>query len=224
MMIKKLLPLMLVLSIFVSCDMDSEPFLYRGFMMGFLQEDGTFKGDDGRTYIFNNISAGFDWKDAHRLFALFDVTEEMADGRYSANLLDYTFPLYKEPLKSTEVENPETIGPDPIDVEDAWFSGGCINMSNLFRYRADGEALHTVNLLVDLSKPVTDTLHLVVKHDAGSDRLDTDIPPAEYNLYQFYSSFPVASFFPEDKEAGVIEIKWTWEEGEKSMCNKVNLK
>ena len=58
MMIKKLLPLMLMLSVLVSCNMDTEPFLYRGYMMGFLQDDGTFKGDDGRSYEIYFVPAG----------------------------------------------------------------------------------------------------------------------------------------------------------------------
>lgn len=224
MMIKKLLPLMLALGVFASCNMDSEPFLYRGFMMGFIQEDGSFKGDDGRTYVFSNISAGYDWKETSRLLALFDVVEEMADGRYDSRLLDCNAPLYKEPLKSSEVENLNTFGPDPIDIQDAWYSGGCINMNNCFRYRSDEQGTHKVDIIVDQSRPVTDTLHLLLRHDAGADRLDPDVPPADYNLYRFYSSFPVASFFPEGKESAVIEIKWKWEEGDKKLCNKVNLK
>ena len=224
MMIKRLLPFLLALSVLASCDMKSDPFLYRGFMMGFIQEDGSFKGDDGRTYVFSNLSAGYDWQGATRLLALFDVTEEMADGRYDSRLLECNAPLYKEPLKSGEVENIDSFGPDPIDVQDAWYSGGCINMSDCFRYRSDEQGLHKVDLIVDQSRPVTDTLHLLLRHDAGADRLETDVPPAEYNLHRFYSSFPVASFFPEGKDAGVIEIKWKWEDGDKKLCNKVSLK
>lgn len=224
MMIKKLLPLMLMLSVLVSCDMDTEPFLYRGYMMGFLQDDGTFKGDDGRTYVFSNISTGYDWQGATRLLALFDVTEEMSDGRYNSRLLECSVPLYKEPLKSTDLDISYKLNLDPVNVQDAWYSGGCINMYNSFRYRTDDKALHVVNLIVDLSRPVADTIHIRLRHDAGEDRLDPDAQPSDYDLFRFYSSFPVGSFFPEDKKEGVIEIKWLWEDGEKTLCNKVKLK
>ena len=224
MMIKRLLPLLLTMSVLVSCDMGTEAFLYRGFMMGFLQDDDSFKGDDGRTYVFSNISAGYDWQGATRLLALFDVAEQMSDGRYSAKLLECLAPLYKEPLKSTELDPSFKLSPDPINVQDAWYSGGCINMYNSFRYRTDDKTLHAVNLVVDLSRPVADTLHLRLWHDAGEDSLDSDAQPTDYDLYRFYTSFPVASFFPEGKQEGVIEIKWTWEDGDKELCNKVNLK
>ena len=96
-------------------------------------------------------------------------------------------------------------------------------MYNCFRYSSDQQATHTVDLLVDLSKPVEDTLHIWLKHNAAGDTPAPDAMLEEYNIYRFYSSFPVGSFFPEGKKEAVIEINWTWETGAKKTSKKVKL-
>lgn len=222
-MMKRLIPFILLLAGAVSCDMSTEPFLYRGFMMGFLQTDGSFVGDDGNTYVFSNASAGEKLEKATRMLGSFDVTEELPDGRYSAKLLEYTFPLYKEPVKSSEVEDPDTLGNDLIDVDEIWYSGGCLNMTNRFRYSPEAEKAHTVSLLADTSRPVNDTLFLSLRHNAGEDAIPEGMFPIDFAIFKFYSSFPIVSLFPEGKSDGVISLSYEGENGAKTIINKIKL-
>ena len=60
-----------------ACAPDNEPFLFRSALMGYLQEDGSLKGDDGRIYYFSNVQDSNGWEDVKRLMVLIDVTEKI---------------------------------------------------------------------------------------------------------------------------------------------------
>ena len=187
-----------------SCNFNnSDPILYRASMMGFLQEDGSLKGDDGRTYVFTNLESGVSWKGAERLMAIFDVTAELVAGeRYSARILAYDFPLYK-PISFAETpEAADALGNDPIYYEDGWYSGGCLNMINTFLH-GNPDITHTVSLLVESLPTSSDTLAVSLKHDAKGDSGES--------AFTFYSSFPISEYLPEGKST-VLTIKWLWDD------------
>ncbi|MBQ1656063.1 MAG: hypothetical protein II053_04080, partial [Bacteroidales bacterium] len=70
-----------------ACAPDNEPFLFRSALMGYLQEDGSLKGDDGRIYYFSNVQDSNGWEDVKRLMVLIDVTEKISgENTYSARL------------------------------------------------------------------------------------------------------------------------------------------
>lgn len=186
-----------------SCNFDSEPILYRASMMGFLQEDGSFKGDDGRTYVFSNLESGHSWQDAERIMTIFDVTAELSvNERYAARLLAYDFPLYKPASFAQTPEEEEALGNDPILYKDGWYSGGCLNMINTFLH-GNPDTPHTVSLLVKQLPESSDTLRVRLMHNAAGDSGESE--------FTFYSSFPISEYLPEDKST-VLTVEWLWDE------------
>ena len=98
-MLAALLPLLF------ACTNKVDPILYRIAQMGFVQKDGSFLGDDGRTYVFSNVGTDVEWDNVERLMAVFDVTASIdGEDKYSANLLDYQAPLYKKPFAGNSQE------------------------------------------------------------------------------------------------------------------------
>ena len=195
-----------------SCNNDSEPFLYRASMMGFLMEDGSFQGDDGHTYIFSNVESGYSWQDAERLMAVFDVSSELpGTNSYSARLLAYDFPLYKPAFVGETPEVVDSLGTDPILYEDGWYSGGCLNMINTFTHGAS-DVRHTVSLLVKEFPTSSDTLKVRLMHNASEDYGDL--------AFTFYTSFPISEYLP-DTGSRVLEIEWLWDEELHTVCKTV---
>ena len=192
-----------------SCQPDNEPFLFRSALMGYLQEDGALKGDDGRTYYFSNLVSGKDWGDVKRLMVLIDVTQKIdGENTYSANLLNYEVPLYKEPLVGNDQSLIDSLGTDPLYVNDAWLSGGCINMLNTLLF-ADHEKKHTVDLLLKEYPLSSDTLKFALMHNAGDDVVDEYAEDLSDNTYSFYTSFPIEKYLPE-KGGIVLSLEWRW--------------
>ena len=191
------------------CKMDGDPILFRSALMGYLQEDGSFNGDDGRTYIFNNVSPNDNLKGISRLMVLLDAKEKLEDGiTYYADLLEYEIPLYKEPFTGMTPELVDSLGTDPLHIDNIWFSGKCLNMMNTF-ISLDGNSKHSVDLLVKEFPMQSDTLKLMLMHNAGTDKVaDTD-DWSSGDSFSFYTSFPLENVMPE-KGGFVLDLEWRW--------------
>lgn len=193
-----------------ACAPDNEPFLFRSALMGYLQEDGSLKGDDGRIYYFSNVQDNNGWEDVKRLMVLIDVTEKISgENTYSARLLNYEVPLYKEPVVGDDQHLIDSLGTSPLQVNDAWLAGGCINMVNTLLF-ADREKKHTVDLRLKEYPPSGDTLKFALMHNAGDDIVDEYAEDFSGSTFSFYSSFPIDQFLPENKDNLVLTLEWRW--------------
>jgi len=205
-----LVPFILAILATVSCE-SLDPFLYRVAMFGYPQSDGSFLADDGVKYVFSSGEI----ESTPRAFAVLDVTKEFDDGSKEARLVQYSIPLYKEPVVVTSVEIPDTLGTSEVGVLDAFYSGGCLNMLNVISVRSEGGDNHHINLMVD-AREVSDTLRLVLKHRASWGTGDQH----SHKDFRFYSSFPIESLLPE-KDSVIVKLSWEWEEEAGSMVSKV---
>lgn len=206
----KFILLAVVAAALCSCAPDSEPYLFRSALMGYLQEDGSLKGDDGRLYYFTNLQNEKGWGEVKRLMVLIDVLEKIdGENTYSARLINYEVPLYKEPVVGNDQHLIDSLGTSPLQVNDAWLSGGCINMVNTFLF-ADPEKKHTVDLLIKEYPSSSDTLKFALMHNAGEDIVDEYAEDFSGNVYTFYSSFPIEKYLPENKDKTVLTLEWRW--------------
>lgn len=210
---KRIIPIAAAAALLCAC-LDTEPFLYRCMTMGYVNPNGSFKADDGNTYIFEGIEPT--WKSGERLIAVMDVTEAIRDSVYRAKNVSIAYPLYKKPVYVPAGQAvPDTLGTDEITMNNGWYSGGCLNMTNQIKIVPDtGPSI--VNLLIETREGVTDTLYITLKH-----RSDADIPEfAALSPYTFYSSFPIAQYLPE-KDSVVLNISWFWDGKQAGTSAKV---
>ncbi|MBR4826440.1 MAG: hypothetical protein IKZ91_00970 [Bacteroidales bacterium] len=212
---KRILPLVLLLLASAAC-LDDEPFLYRIILMGTPKANGTLLGDDGNTYSFPDATE-FSWTKAPRLVTTLDVREKTGENEYSATMLEWKLPLYKNPVELTSGEVPDSLGIDEISVADIWYAGGCLNMLNVIKVVL-GSGEHRVDLMLDSREPYNDTLHFEIKHNYK----DRDLYGAGNTDYVFYSSFPITQYMPQ-KDSTVLEVKWRWDGQDGVKCGKVKI-
>ena len=194
--------------------LDLDPFLYRCMMMGYANPNGSFKADDGNTYIFEGIDPT--WNAGDRLIAVMDVTEQIRDSVYKAKNVSVGYPIYKKPVYIADGQAvPDTLGQDEIIMSNGWYAGGCLNMANQIKVIPD-TGTHIINLLVEARPDIQDTLFITLKH-----RADGNLPDAyATSSYSFYSSFPIAEYLPE-KDSVVLKLSWFWDGKEGGTVAKV---
>lgn len=218
---KRILFAMFAAALCLSSCMESKDILYRGSMFGTLTNSATMKGDDGRTYIFTNAGElATEFPSEGRIVAIFDVIK-LRDGSsdvYEAELLDYTVPLCKEPVVCETPEEIAALGDDPLHFTDGTWGGGHLNLLCSAYIRMDSTVPHYINLQV-VPGENADTLHTVLRHNAGEDKV-TDVNFEMFTDYPFYASFPLADRIPESGSV-ILEIKWFWDNEWHSTCTEI---
>lgn len=200
---KRLLLIFLVAAA-VSCA-KTDPILYRVITFGY-PNGRSLLADDGMLYRFPTAASTFNWKEAERVFAVFDVTRAVSDSVFEAKLINYSVPLYKEPAVVNGQEEADALGTSGIKVADIWYSGGCLNMINVIKVVEGGKEQHFINLAKDSGQPDGDTLKLSLHHRPEP------APPDDDTLtdYTFYSSFPLKDILP-GSGSTVIKVSWNWD-------------
>ena len=198
---KKFVPAVLLsLVLTIGCD-ELSPVLYRCYTMGYVQDDGALKADDGNVYVFSAP----EWTAGDRVYAVFDVISSLGDNHYKAQMLQCFTTLYKNPIVLDGKAVPDTLGTDGISIENVWLAGGCINMLNSVMDIQGAAGKHYVNLVADSAVTKGDTLRLRLYQ-----RTDYPAEPlGEATPLRFYSSFPVSDLIPEKEY--FVSLSWNWE-------------
>lgn len=208
---KRFLYIILCLAVLAGCD-KSEPIIYRGTMFGTMQSTGVMLGDDGGTYHFRNVSElGTSFPSSGRIVVMFDVYSKLEDKEreYDAAVLQYAIPLTKDPVTCNTEEEDAALGDDPIEMSNGTCSAGYLNLLCTALIREASPVTHLVNLqIVPGENP--DTLHTVLRHNAGDDKV-TDDNMEFFSEQQFYASFPIGAYLPEEGTI-VLEVKWFWQD------------
>ena len=208
---KRILFALLAAALCLSSCMETKNILYRGSMFATVKSVGVVHGDDGRNYYFTNFSNyEKDFPGEGRVLVVFDAISLRSgnDTDYDAELLSYFVPLCKEPVECKTPEEKAALGDDPVRMTDGNWGGGHLNMLCSAYLRMDSKVQHLINLEI-VPGDNADTLHTVLRHNAGEDKV-TDENSEFFSDYPFYASFPLADKIPEGKTI-VLEIKWFWD-------------
>jgi hypothetical protein len=103
---------------------------------------------------------------------------------------------------------------DPIHIENAWISGGYINMYIMFPSKAGSSTPHIINLVheggmtdQETGEEIPGTYRFTLRHNSNGDKISPE-QTADYVLGGGYVSFPLNSYITE-KEAK-FSIEWVW--------------
>jgi len=200
----KLILGMALLAATVSCNMNTEEILFQETAMGFVQKDYTFLSDSGITYDFN-IGEGkmTYYEPGNRLFITCNAKTKTADKRYVGTLLSLVKPIYKDALVKSQVTDWTVVGHDNIYLENAWYSGGCLNIIAKICYNPYSETVHTMNLVLE-DTASSGTVIFDLRHNANGDTSEDD--SASVCL-----SFPIAGYLPESAKEITVGIKTIWD-------------
>ena len=201
--------LLLIAAMYLCGCTNTKSILYRGSMFGTMTGQMIMKGDDGNVYHFTNMLSTNAVPETGRIVALFDVYSKLdgTENEYDAELLSFNVPLHNEPVLCSSAEEEAALGDDPIKMEDGALSGGHLNMLCSIMLHDAFVAQHIINLQ-EIPGATTDTVHFVLRHNAGEDKV-TDETSENVTLYPFYASFPILDKFPKGKTT-VLELKWYW--------------
>lgn len=195
---------------FASCLKDEESYSLGKYWISYGiiegdQEAFTIKLDNGKTLnIAQNNDPGFKVSDGLRVVVNYTILQDNAEGylvRLNAidNLLTKK-PVYKSSI--TEQALKDSIGVDPINIDDLWFSSGKYLNINFEIFRNDPQLAHFINLVVDDSAPKTPgTVTVEFRHNAYKDS-------KKHSGYGRVS-FDIESLIPQGEDQIKVIVKWT---------------
>lgn len=142
-------------------------------------------------------------KERQRILIAYRMLEKAPEGYdYGLRIYDIEEVLTKEVIQMT-AENAEEIGDDPIDIVDAWVSGGYCNIR--FRFVTNGSERHLLNLVDNLltpdNNPEAGYTDLWFRQNAFGD--------TQGYLVQGYVSFKLGAYNPSETGAKGIRIHYT---------------
>ncbi len=219
---RRILPVILAAALcFCSCGKAFDV-LYRACMFGTMQNSEVMLGDDGCTYHFTNLQdLEITLPSSGRIVAMFDVYRQVegTGNQYEAELMNHWVPLSKEPVICETEEEDEALGDDPIAMGDGWWSGGHLNMAFTLLLKDVTTVKHSVNLQI-VPGASADTLHTVLRHNAGEDKVSVENVDF-FKEHSFYASFPLQDRLPE-KDPVVLEVKWLWDNEWHTVYTKIS--
>lgn len=204
----------LAASIQTSCQKD-DTIQYNNATMGNMV-DGTFVSDQGNKFNVVDQQCIGDLNSMKRAFIVCDVlsrTAGGADNEYDVRVNQIATVVTKDVVPQEGITD-EMMTQDPIHIEQAWISGGYINMLILFPSKAGSSTSHLVNLVhegcmidPETKEEIPGTYRFTFRHNSNGDKIT---PPqvVDYVLAGGYVSFPLNTFITE-KEAK-FSIEWTW--------------
>ena len=217
---KRLLKISLVLGLlaagFSACD-DDDGYSLDKFWISYGVIEGN--GDDyvrdymirldngSRLLLSANLVPGWPVKDGQRVIANYTILGDSPrmDGTkdYYVRLNMLYDVLSKDVVKQSFIDEDEevredSIGHDPIDVAEAWFGGGFLNITFEILH---GGGTHFINLVQDDARISGDSVFLTLRHNAYSD-------PQAYRGFG-YVSFDMVPLVPEGKTE--LPVRLTWE-------------
>lgn len=204
----------LAASLQVSCQKD-DTLQYNNATMGNIV-NGVFISDQGNRFNVVDQQCIGDLTSMQRAFIVCDVLNKTAGGsenEYDVRVNQIATVVTKDPVLHTNV-TAEMMTQDPVHIENAWISGGYINMFIMFPSKVGSTTSHLINLvheggIIDgeTKEEIPGTYRFTLRHNSNGDKIT---PPqvVDYVLAGGYVSFPLHSYITE-KEAD-FSIEWTW--------------
>ena len=168
--------------------------------------DGRFVSDQGN--IFNIVEQQCPEKidTMNRVLVNCDILRQTAGTtkEYDVRLTQVFNVLSKETVAASSNPSNETLGNDPVHLEDVWISGGYINMSIIIPVKSTGERSHLINLVFSDDDIKDNTYRFTIRHNAYGEILGLNND--DKVLARCFASFPIAKLINQD--AAKIDLRW----------------
>ena len=178
--------------------------------------DGRFVSDQGNIFNVVEQSCQGQLDTMHRAIILCDILNKTAggaDNEYDIRLNGIGYVLTKEIVPSSTIEETDTlkVTEDPIRLEQAWISGGYLNLYVMFPVKTGSTTAHLINL-VDVEDDKAEEYAFSLRHNAFGETLGED-NAALYQMGGGYVSFPLSTYIQQDSAKVSITYKWHKEVG-----------
>ena len=167
-----------------------------------VADGGNIITDKGNLLVPDKSSVGHDLTDGERVLIDCNVLEREDQNTYRVRINRYHQLLTKDIVRSSEAKD-EELGDDPIQVKDAWFGGGYLNVRLGIEYNPSSNTSHLVNVIYDDVKSTSDTIFLDLRHNAFADTIRTRIGAAT-------ASFNMEGIMAGKDDRVYVRLKWEW--------------
>ena len=189
-----------------SCSDDEKyvrvPAPYTGSVSMGVAGEGTITTDKGNVLIPDESSVGHDLTDGERVFVNCSILDREDINTYRVRINKYYQLLAKDIVRASDTDD-EELGDEPVQVKDAWFGGGYLNMRLGLEYNPSSNTSHLVNVVYDDVKSTADTLFLTLRHNAFADTVRTRMGTAT-------ASFNMEEVTEGKNEKVYVKLKWQW--------------
>lgn len=181
--------------------------------MGFVTGDNLFTTDAGMTYDFTTAEQ-FDYEFGTRLFVSCEVGDciDPAKNLFSANLVNCSVPVTGAIVRPGTSGFDKSEWKDPISVNNAWISGGYINLyCSWTGHKNSGVVQRSAFVFEGTSTGIDnapDTLSFSLVHDSEGDGFSSGGDVTNLVMINKMATFPVQEFLPSGN--AVIRLLWTW--------------
>lgn len=164
-----------VMALLTSCKKDSTLY-YGNVTMGNFSGD-KFISDQGNEFTIVENLTGSEIKDFKRAIMQCDVLQKTAgtENGYDVRVSYVGEVLTKEPLTfEAAASDPEKTVEDPILVDQAWISGGYLNLYVMFEMQVSPkleDSKHMINLVYDPASVGTGKITLALRHNSFGETL-----------------------------------------------------
>lgn len=183
--------------------------IYQDTTMAFVTGESSISTDSGLTY--NILSSNKDMKleFGTRIYAVCSVEEciDEAEKTFNVRLLNYTVPMCEAPLDATAGEFDSSVWKDAVAVNEAWISGGYLNiLCTWIGHR--GSSIEQKTALV-YDGTVADTVSFSLVHNSeGEGFYEDSADKTDFVTIKKMATFPVQKYLPSRNV--VIRLDWIW--------------
>jgi len=190
-----------------SCKKD-DTLQYNNLTMGNIV-DGTFISDQGNIFtVVENNTLG-DITQVKRALVLCDVLKkvENTDNEYEVRLNNFAEVLTKNPINLIDADaDKDNSVKDPIYIQQAWISGGYLNINFVIEFKTGSTQKHLVNLVLDEEASVDGKYCFEFRHNSFGEASIYD--EIQLTFGSGYVSFPIKDIITEDSAELTIGHKW----------------
>lgn len=205
---KSLLLAFMAFATLTSCKQD-DTLQYNNLTMGNVT-NGTFVSDQGNIFNVVERNCSGDLESMDRAIILCDVLKKVegTENEYDIRLNNLAQVLTKSPITKVEADASEsTAVQDPIGIDQAWISGGYINMYVIYEVKSYSSTKnHIVNLVLDEKESSEGKYSFTLRHNSAGESIKYD-----KNIYLIagsYVSFPISDLIKEN--SADIQISYEW--------------
>ena len=153
--------------------------------------------------VTENLDPSFPVEDSLRVVATFTPLEQTGENSFDIRVnamkkLLTKMPVYLSELTPDEIDS---LGTDPIDIENAWFGTGEYLNIEFIIFVNDPQKAHFLNLVVDEEKSTPEEVFVTLRHNAFKD----ETRQKGWGRV----SFDIAGLVPAGKDQIKVTLQWT---------------
>ena len=118
-------------------------------------------------------------------------------------------PVKQSFIHENEGVRQDSIGNDPINVQEAWFGGRYLNVEFRIPVKDGSKEKHFINLVQDDVVAHHDTVYVTLRHNAYGEKPGTGNDRGNFSWGRGRVSFDLTSIVPEGQTSVPVKLLWT---------------